>query len=103
MYFIVASLKGLIPSETNGARPDRHSQAKDVPAARVDLAVDELKPRALERLGPLAMLDLHPRAELAEEVVPRAAERALESAGTQLRGHALQMRRREEELGRRSG
>src|SRR4051812_19666434 len=103
MYFIVASWKGLVPSETNGRPPDRHSQPEDVPAARVDPAVDELQPRALERLGALAVLDVHPVAELGDEVVPREAEPALELAGAELRAHALQVRGGEEELGRRPG
>src|SRR5439155_11652143 len=35
-------------------------QAEDVPAARVHVAVDEREPDALDRLGALAVLDLHP-------------------------------------------
>src|SRR5439155_1605167 len=61
------------------------------------------EPGGLDGFGALAVLDLHPVAELAEELGPRLAEAPLQSAGAEFGREALDVGRREEELGCGSG
>ena len=62
-------------------------------AARVHVAIDEREPDALDGFGALAVLDLHPVAELAEELGPRLAEAPLQSAGAEFGREALDVGR----------